>query len=300
MKKILCIGHASYDYTLPLDGYPVENSKNRINEKYECGGGPASNAAFLLGKWGLDTTLMATVGNDDNGKKIIKELKSVGVNTEYIEVVKGKETTKSFVIVNKRNASRTIISNRNKDMNLENYDIDFKPDIILIDGQELEASKKIFKEYKDAIKVIDAGTYKPETVELSHMVDYCVCSKDFAEGLAKRKIDLNNEISIHKIFLLLEEEFNTNVVITLEEKGCIYRNHKIVEIMPSIDVKAADTTGAGDIFHGAFVYGLAQEWELSKIVRFSNITAALSTTKIGSRNSVFELKEVEQVYEENI
>lgn len=300
MKKILCIGHASYDYTLPLDGYPVENSKNRINEKYECGGGPASNAAFLLGKWRLDTTLMATVGNDDNGKKIIKELKSVGVNTEYIEVVKGKETTKSFVIVNKRNASRTIISNRNKDMNLENYNIDFKPDIILIDGQELEASKKIFKEYKDAIKVIDAGTYKPETVELSHMVDYCVCSKDFAEGVAKRKIDLNNEISIHKIFLLLEEEFNTNVVITLEEKGCIYRNHKIVEIMPSIDVKAADTTGAGDIFHGAFVYGLAQEWELSKIVRFSNITAALSTTKIGSRNSVFELKEVEQVYEENI
>ncbi|HOZ54062.1 MAG TPA: PfkB family carbohydrate kinase [Bacilli bacterium] len=300
MKKILCIGHASYDYTLPLNEYPIENSKNRINEKYECGGGPASNAAFLLGKWGLDTTFMGTVGNDDNGKKIIKELKSIGVNTDYIEVIKGKETTKSFIIVNKKNASRTVISNRDKDMNLENSTIDFNPDIILVDGQELEASKKIFKENKTAIKVIDAGTYKPETVELSHMVDYCVCSKDFAEGVAKRKIDLNNEVSIHKIFLLLEEEFNTNVIITLEQKGCIYRNKKVVEIMPSIEVRAVDTTGAGDIFHGAFVYGLAMEWELSKIVRFANITAALSTTKMGSRNSVFELKEVEQEYEKNI
>ena len=300
MKKILCIGHASYDYTLPLDEYPIENSKNRINEKYECGGGPASNAAFLLAKWGLDTTFMGTVGNDENGKKIIKELKSVGVNTDYIEMIKGKETTKSFILVNKKKATRTVITHRNNDMNLENSDIDFKPDIILVDGQELEVSKKIFKENKDAIKVIDAGTYKPATVELSYMVDYCVCSKDFAEGVAKRKIDLNNEISIHKILLLLEDTFKTNIIITLEEKGCIFRNKKSIEIMPSIDVKAVDTTGAGDIFHGAFVYGLANEWELPKILKFSNVTAALSTTKIGSRYSIFDLNEVEKEYEKNI
>lgn len=300
MNKILCIGHASYDYTLPLDEYPIENSKNRISEKYECGGGPASNAAFLLAKWGLDTTFMGTVGNDENGKKIIKELKSVGVNTKYIEILKNKETTKSFVIVNKKKSTRTIITHRNNDMNLENNEIDFKPDIILVDGQELEVSKKIFKENKDAIKVIDAGTYKPSTAELSYMVDYCVCSKDFAEGVAKRKIDLNNEISIHKILLLLEDTFKTNIIITLEEKGCIFRNKKVIEIMPSIDVNAVDTTGAGDIFHGAFVYGLANDWDLPKILKFSNITAALSTTKIGSRYSIFDLSEVEKEYEKSI
>ncbi len=297
MKKVLCIGHASYDYTLLFDGYPVENSKTRINEKYECGGGPAATAAFLLGKWGLDTYFMGTVGNDEQGKKVIKELKSVGVNTYYTELIKGKETTKSFIIVNKKNGSRTAITHRLDNMNLNNNYIDFKPDIILVDGQELETSKKIFKENKEAIKVIDAGSYKKETVELSYLVDYCVCSKSFAEGFVKRKIDLDNEISIHKIFLLLEQEFNTNIIITLEEKGCIYRNNKKIEIMPSIKVNALDTTGAGDIYHGAFVYGLANGWDISKIVRYANITAALSVTKIGTRNSVFPTEEVERIYE---
>ena len=51
--KILCIGHSSWDITVPVDEYPIENTKYRYNEKYSAGGGPASNAAYLLGKWGV-------------------------------------------------------------------------------------------------------------------------------------------------------------------------------------------------------------------------------------------------------
>ena len=65
--KILCIGHSSWDITVPADVYPVENTKYRFNEKYSCGGGPAGNAAYLLGKWGIDTVIASNVGSDDFG-----------------------------------------------------------------------------------------------------------------------------------------------------------------------------------------------------------------------------------------
>lgn len=72
--KILCIGHASYDITCPVDEYPVENTKYRLMDKVSAGGGPASNAAFLLGKWGIDTVIQTVVGSDDFGEKIKKRI----------------------------------------------------------------------------------------------------------------------------------------------------------------------------------------------------------------------------------
>ena len=66
--------------------------------------------------------------------------------------------------------------------------------------------------------------------------------------------------------------------------------------MTSIKVKAVDSTGAGDIFHGAFVYGLTKKWNIDKILKFSNIAGALSVTKLGSRNSVFSKEQVEEIY----
>ena len=71
--KILCIGHAAYDITVPLTEYPIENTKNRVPERIECGGGPASNAAYLLAKWNMETYFAGIVGNDNYGNIIENE-----------------------------------------------------------------------------------------------------------------------------------------------------------------------------------------------------------------------------------
>ena len=71
--KILCIGQSAYDITLPLDHYPVENKKVRIDGKVECGGGSSSNCAFLLAKWGIDTSFAGIIGNDHYGNNILDE-----------------------------------------------------------------------------------------------------------------------------------------------------------------------------------------------------------------------------------
>lgn len=297
--KILCIGHASYDITIPYDGYPMENTKNRVSEKVECGGGPAANAAYLLGKWGLETTFVGCLGKDIYAERIIKEFKSVSVNTDHIELDEDDETTLSFIIVNKRNGSRTVIAHRQKDMNLKNK-CDLSADIILADGQELDATIQAIEANPNAISILDAGSLKEENIILGKKVNYLVCSKVFAEDYTKIKIDFNNPESISKIYEKMSNDFKNNIIITLESKGCLYVKDKVIKLMPSINVTPVDTTGAGDLFHGAFAYCLAANYDLEKTLRISNITGALSVTKMGGRNSVFPLEEVLKIYEKTL
>ncbi len=293
--KVLCIGHTAYDITTPVETFPRENTKTRVHERVECGGGPASNAAYLLGKWKVETYFAGVVGDDLYGKRIIDEYKSVGVNIDYLQVSKEHTTTASYIIANRANGSRTILTYRPSDIKMEDVDININPDIILIDGQEPAISKKVLQKYPNAVSIIDAGRTKKEICELCHLVTYVVCSKEFAETISG--VTIFNLESLQVAFQKLEEEFHTNLVITLEASGCAYRNDEgEVEIVPSIKVKAIDSTGAGDIFHGAFTYGVAQSWPIRKILRFANLAGAMSVTRIGGRNSIFELEEMMEVY----
>ena len=96
MKKILCLGHASYDITIPMDKYPTENIKYRVLNRIECGGGPASNAAYLLGKWGMNTYFSGVLGNDIYGKRIKKNLKIYAL---ILEIYNYKKNIKQPIIL---------------------------------------------------------------------------------------------------------------------------------------------------------------------------------------------------------
>lgn len=293
--KILCIGHATYDITMPVDSYPIENIKIRVQERIECGGGPASNAAYLLGKWGIETYFAGIVGDDYFGKKIRDEFRTVGVNIDYLQFSKEYQTPSAMIIANKESGSRTILSYHNNSLKMNEVNIEIEPDIILMDGQEYEISKKTIEKYSNAISIIDAGRDKKEVIDLCKMCNYIVCSKDFAEKISNNviidKSTLNDSLDI------LNKEFKGQVIITLGEDGCAYKDKELV-IVPSFKVKSVDTTGAGDIFHGAFTYAIANNWDLNKALKFSNIAGAMSATKIGGRNSIFELKEMEKVLNE--
>lgn len=294
--KFVCIGNCAYDITFMLDDFPKENFKYKVNDVYECSGGSCCNAAALLSKWGMDTFFIGTIGNDDYGKKIKSELLSIGVNTSYLNIQENYKTTVSNIIVNKKNGSRTILSYHPCESSIDNVDLNFVPDIILVDGREYNISKKIIEKYPNAISIIDAGNVIDDVINLCKICDYVVCSKDFMERVSN--IPLNDLSNISTAFNILEEKFNSNIIVTLEEKGCAYRQGSEVVIVPSITVKSVDTTGAGDIFHGAFAYGLSKKWSLDKILKFSNIAGALSVTKIGGKNSIFSFEEVERVYNE--
>lgn len=295
-KKIVCIGNSTYDITFPMKKFPKENTKNRIKKIVECGGGQASNAAYLLGKWGQKPYFVGIVGNDIYGKKIKEELKGAKVNIDYMEETKKCGTTLCTIITSE--SSRTSIEYKNPKMKLEKKDIDINPDILLIDGQEYELSMNVIKDNPNMISIIDASRVTDEIIELCKNVNYIVCSKEFAEEVTGVKVDYRNSNTFNQIFIKLINMFpNKKYVITLEDKGSIFLDDEYVKVMPTYKMKVKDTTGAGDIFHGAFVYGLANGYTLEECVKLGNIAGALSTTKIGTRNSVPTLKEVMNLYE---
>lgn len=295
--KILCIGHSSWDMTVPVDDYPVENTKYRFSEKYSAGGGPASNAAYLLGKWGIETVIATTIGSDDFGTKIKKEFQDIKVNTEYIETNYEKETSFSFILINKKNGSRTVFNVATEHPALKKLNYDFTPDIIFTDGHDYGATQNAISKYQNAISVIDAGRITPELLELCKYIKYIVCSKGFAETVTGMKFDFNNPQSLVNIYTKLQNKYpNSNLTITLEEHGCLYTSGNEIKIMPGLKLTPVDTTGAGDIFHGAFTYGLANGFDMDKIVTFANIAAGLSVTKMGSRLSIPSLSEVMDYY----
>lgn len=290
--KVICIGHAAYDITIPVEKFIIENTKNRLEGILECGGGPANNAAYLLGKWGMDVTFLGIVGNDEYGKYIKEELESVNVDTRYLQFHERYKTTSSFIIANMSSGSRTILTYRSNKLKMQDISIDFKPDIILVDGQEPELSKKIIKENPDAISIIDAGRPTDEIIELCKMVDYVVCSKEFAETIADFKFDDSDDYSYDLICQAMKQEFSGKIIVTLEDKGCVYEINDHFKKVPGIKMDAIDTTGAGDIFHGAFTYGIAKKMSLEETLKFANIVAGLSVTRLGSKNSMFTIREI--------
>lgn len=299
MKTILCVGHASYDITLPTEGFVIENEKYRVSDRIECGGGPASNAAYLLAKWGVNSYFMGVVGNDTYGRVIVDEFKQSKTNLDYLNVDNNSNTSISYIINNQKNGSRTIITHTSNAKPYKVENVDINPDVILFDGHEVDASFELLRRFPNAITILDAGKNNPANVELGKLVNFLVTSKNFAENFTKFKIDINNSTTIYNVYAKLEETFGNNIIITLEDKGCLYKENDVIKVMPSFDLKARDTTGAGDIFHGAFAFAIANQLSIENAVKLGNIAGALSILKVGSRQSVPPLKAVMRIYEKN-
>lgn len=296
--KILCLGQSAYDITIPVTEYPIENRKYKVHDVYECGGGSSNNSAYLLAKWNNEVYLASTIGKDDYGKNIITELHNVGVNTDYFEEKDNVKTTISYIINNKNTGTRTIITNRSNDMKFSNnLVIDIKPDIILIDGNDYEMSLKILNDNPNAIKIIDAGNMKEGIIELAKLCDYVVASNDFAREYSGINFDYSDINKIHEVYDKVAKDFKGILVITLEHLGSLVKIDNEFKLVPSIKVESIDSTGAGDIYHGAFTHFIAHGYSLLDTMKYSNIAGALSVKKIGSKNSMPNLEDVINYHE---
>ena len=295
--KILCLGQSAYDITIPVDSYPVENKKIKVKDIYECGGGAANNAAYLLAKWHNEVYFATSIGTDDYGRKIKKELEDIGINMDYVNEVNAKSTT-SYIIANRSNGTRTIVTHKESDMHFdEDAEISLKPDVILFDGNDLNLALKVAKSNPNAIKIIDAGSYKEATKELSKYCDYIVCSNDFARDYTGINFDYDNLDNIYEVYDKIAKDYNGKLIITLEHLGSLTKVDNEFRLIPSINVKSVDSTGAGDIYHGAFTHFIANGYNILDTMRYANIAGALSVKKIGSKNSMPNLEDVINYHE---
>ena len=119
------------------------------------------------------------------------------------------------------------------------------------------------------------------------------------KSVSKIKIDFANPDTLVQVYTVLKNKYpKSEIVVTLEEKGALYAVDGQIKVMPGLKVSPVDTTGAGDIFHGAFTYGIAKGYDLEKVIRYANITAGLSIQKMGARVSIPSISEVTNYYNE--
>ncbi len=297
----LSIGKVTYDTTLLMDNFPVENSKMVLKEKLEASGGSASNVAYLLGKWNIDSYFSGIIGYDELGTTIKKELDSNHVHTNFVEINYERKTTSTLILVNKNTTSRTQIMVEPEIYHLKKYDYDVSPEIIYADGYEYSATLEAFNKNPNAITVIGAGLNyadEKEITALAKFAKYVIFSLEFACKVTKMTVNVENGSHLFNLYKELSNYFPNSInIVTLHNNGVLYSIDNNVKIMPTINVKELDRTGSGDVFDGAFIYGLSKNYDLEKSLRIANISAALSTAKYGAKNSVPLLSDVIQEYE---
>ena len=288
--KVICIGHIAYDLTFPVSRIPEENTKIRTTHHIECGGGPMRNAALPLACWHSNVELCGMIGNDYQGEQIINELKHLGIGTKYI-VKRNDIPTDQAVILATTNGTRTIVTSvKPKEHPLIKISENF--DGILIDGEEYQTSQQVLKNNKTALSIIDAGKYNSEVISLAHKVNVVACSKEFAEKFSQEKIDPSNLEQLKNIHRKLENEFKNIVIITLEEYGSFTKIGNEYKLIPSMKVNTVDSSGAGDIFHGALLYFMLMNYSLEDSIKLSNICGALATTRLGNKDFNFPLTKI--------
>lgn len=305
---IITIGMSCYDQFFYIPNFPKENRKVFSTNYLQSGGGPCGNASYLLSLWGEEVYHITTLKNDLNGMFVVDELENIGVNLDYSLINQDQVTCTSTILVNKENASRTIITHKNQSgkiiskedkENLDKFINELNKSqnkhVVLIDGHEYELSEYILSRLDHKIVVMDAGNVRESNLKLAKYTDYLVSSENFAQDLIKANdlSDLKNQLKALKAIKKICNK-NNIPVITMGENGVIALiNNKIVHY-PSYKCLPVDTTGAGDIFHGAFCYGIYYQWDLEKTIYFSSLTSAISIEKNGVRDAMPTLTEVDQ------
>lgn len=265
--SILGIGQSVYDMILPVDHIP-DNEKLRIYNSVSCMGGPVSCAMYVCGKWHAQTHIMTRIGDDVWGSQIQKTLQEVDIDVESMVIDPHITTSQSHILVFP-NGHRTILNVPIQQASNIEPVWPKNVDVILMDGHEVSWCTQAMKRYPSAITILDGDKYKPETDVLIRSVDYLICSQQFTNML---HIDSYDELAA----------LNPSAIWTQGSKGCIYHKKRY----ESYPCTVVDTTGAGDVFHGAFAYGIDQGFDVPSCIRLSNMAAAMVCEGLGGVLSV--------------
>ncbi len=297
-KKYLVVGVGlcALDYICIVDKFPQPDQKLDARVFSRQGGGPVATALCTLGHFGSKVSFIGKVGNDPEGKLIRSELERFNVGTSGMILDSFSRTPRAFIWVDHNTGARTVVLDRTEIADLETGELDEQLlkscRYLHLDGREAKAAyhaAKIAKEAGAEI-VLDIGSPRETFKELLPLVDHLVVSKTFADKFT------NKEEPGQAVMKMLGMGFKT-VVITLGKYGSVCATEGDFFQVDAYDVEVMDTTGAGDVFHGAYIYGLSKGWELREVVEFSSAAAAMKCVRIGGRLGIPSVDEVVQFME---
>ncbi len=282
MKRVVGLGACVLDTLINCDKYPKEDTKQKAEQVMLVGGGPVGNALVVISKLGVRAEVVGGFGDDNAAEYLLNDFERLGVSAKNAKKVKGTNSFTSYIVLSQENKTRTCVFDRGSVPDTEENvclsAID-GADVLHLDGNYLKGAICAAKYAREkGIKVsLDAGGLYANIEELLPLVDILIPSAEFALGLTK-------ETQIEVAMYALNEKYHPEIlVVTDGVNGGYYWENGKANHYDSVKVKAVDTNGAGDTFHGAFVAAYCNGKSVKECCDFASKVAAYKCTQIGVR-----------------
>lgn len=284
---VLGIGANSVDYVYRLPAYPERdgpNAKMRISSHTLCTGGQVATALCTCAAMGLRAKYIGATGTDDNGRRVREELAHYGI--DMIDAVI-RDVTNQFavIMVDEHAGERIVLWDRAEGLLLRPRDL--PPEalaasrVVHVDDVDQEASIMAAEIARSAGRMVtsDIDRITPRTDALVRAVTIPI----FAEHVPSA---LTGETDFERALRKLRRLNDGLMCVTLGPRGAVALDGDVFYHEPAFTVEAIDTTGAGDVFRGAFITALLRGEPAREAMRFANAAAAISCTRLGAINGV--------------
>jgi sulfofructose kinase len=288
---ILGVGSATVDDLLFVPAFPQPDTKNRLSRVERHGGGLVATALVAAARLGTRAAFAGMLGYDDVSGWIEADLAREGVDVTPVVQRESSRPIHAFIIVEQGTGRRTILytmsGQTGADAELPDAETITQARVLFIDDVGSDHSLRAGQIAREAGMPVVADFEWTENEALIALPDHLIVSERFAA----RVTGASDPVEAAR---RLWHSDRVAVVITCGEAGCWYLSEQSQPIhQPSIPVEVVDTTGCGDVFHGAYAATLTWGLPLPERVRFATAAAALKATKAGGRQGIPTRSQVE-------
>lgn len=289
---VVGVGLNATDTMLIVPHFPAYAGKVPFLEESLCPGGQVASAMVACSRLGLRTKYIGAIGDDERGRIQMESLRGTGVNLDHVQIRKNCPNQSAYIIIDRSTGERTVLWQRPDCLRIDPAQI--TPEqitcarLLHIDGHDTPAvahAAALARQHGIPVTV-DVDTIYHGFDKVLPNVDYLVASSEFPTGWT----------GVNDPFQALEtiqNEYGMRVAaMTLGAHGSLAREGGRFHYSPAFVVNCVDTTGAGDVFHGAFCYAVLQGMPMSDALEFSNAMAALNCTSLGARGGIRGLDDV--------
>ena len=306
MAKIIGPGSLIVDVTgfaphLPVAGETTKGTTLRFGP-----GGKGSNQLTAAHRAGSEVKIISARGDDVLGQILKNHYVTEGMSEEYVDVNKNYESGSALIEIDESNAQNRIIVilGANEKVNAESVlkaEKDFADcDAVLTQFETtidaVKQAKNLANKYGKPF-ILNPAPYVAIPDELLNGIDYVTPNETEVEQFTG--VTVNTYDDCKKAAEILLNKGVKNVIITLGIRGAYFYNGKEEIKVPSIKVKAVETTGAGDAFNGGFATAIAEGLDVETALKFATCTAAISVTRLGSSPSMPYRHEILSLHEKD-
>ena len=301
MKKIVVVGSLNVDFVVSTPRLPKEGQTVLGHSFDKFPGGKGANQSVGMARLGADVTHIGKVGADDHGKLLRRSLEKAGIRLDGLIEDESAPTGMAFIQIADTGAN-TIVVVPGANMRLLPPDLDpFVPllkqaDFVVLQNEiPLETNLKAARAGRKAgaVVIYNPAPFQPGSERLCILADLIVPNEIELTEFTRLPATTEKEIERAAERLLQKGEARA-VVVTLGLRGCMIRDRSGAEFLPAIDVKAVDTTAAGDAFIAGMTWALSEGNDLRESVRLANEVAGYAVTILGAQSSLPTREQLEQ------